>query len=274
MDLDLRLREQCAALVEQSGSDQPFGTYIVASTEPAAEIGREVERQVFGEFFGNTPEMLAEEYAPYEASSLFLCVIDQRRLVPAGVSRSIIPSSAGFKSLHDIPRVWGADADDLITRSDSGLDLGRCRDIATLATASGYRGGGTEGLVSLALYQAIIMSSLATEAPWLVAVMDVAVIDLLSERIGSPFSKYPDVQPERYLDSPSSLPVYVDLPAYGDRLAGADANMHDILFRGTGLEAALRTPDWAAEGAGAIAALGLPAQTDSAMASDRTAGRS
>ncbi len=128
--------------------------------------------------------------------------------------------------------------------------------------------------MSLALYQAIIMSSLATEAPWLVAVMDVAVIDLLSERIGSPFSKYPDVQPERYLDSPSSLPVYVDLPAYGDRLAGADANMHDILFRGTGLEAALRTPDWAAEGAGAIAALGLPAQTDSAMASDRTAGRS
>ena len=95
MDLDLGLREQCAALVERSGSEAPFGTYIVASTDPAAEIGREVERQVFGEFFGNSPEMLAEEYAPFEASSIFLCVIDQRRLVPAGVSlRSCRPTRA------------------------------------------------------------------------------------------------------------------------------------------------------------------------------------
>ena len=273
MDLDLGLREQCAALVERSGSEAPFGTYIVASTDPAAEIGREVERQVFGEFFGNSPEMLAEEYAPFEASSIFLCVIDQRRLVPAGVSRSIVPSDAGFKSLHDIPRVWRANADELIARSESGLDLGKCRDIATLATAADYRGAGTEGLVSLALYQAIIMSSLATHAPWLVAVMDVAVIDLLSERIGSPFSRYPDVSPERYLDSPASLPVYVDLPAYGERLAAADANMHSILFEGSGLEAAVRTPDWAAEGAEAIAALDVPAQTDSVMV-DRAAGRS
>jgi hypothetical protein len=273
VDLDLRLREQCAALVERSGSDQPFGTYLVPSNDPAAEIGRAVERQVFGEFFGNTPEMLAEEYAPFEPSSIFLCVIDQRRLVPAGVSRSIVPSAAGFKSLHDIPRVWGADADDLIARSESGLELGRCRDIATLATARDYRGAGTEGLVSLALYQAIIMSSLATHAPWLVAVMDVAVIDLLSERIGSPFSKYPGVVPRRYLDSPASLPVYVDLPAYGNRLAGADANMHSILFEGTGLEAAVRTPDWAAEGAAAISALDLPLQTDSEMV-ERSAGRS
>ncbi len=58
--------------------------------------------------------MLAAEYEPYESSSIFLCVIDQKRLVPAGVSRAIVPSTAGFKSLHDIPRVWGADADDLI----------------------------------------------------------------------------------------------------------------------------------------------------------------
>lgn len=273
MDLDLRLREQCAALVERSGSEQPFGTYVVASTDPAAEIGREVERMVFGEYFGNTPEMLAAEYEAYEASSIFLCVIDQRRLVPAGVSRSIVSSKAGFKSLHDIPRVWGASPDDLIERSRSGLDLHRCRDIATLATTADYRGAGTEGLVSLALYQAIIMSSMMTDAPWLVAVMDVAVIDLLSERIGSPFSRYPDVVPQRYLDSPASLPVYVDLPAYGDRLAAADANMHSILFRGTGLEAAVRTPDWPSETADAISALGLPAQTDSATVG-RSAGRS
>jgi hypothetical protein len=272
VDLDLRLRERCGALVERSGSEQPFGTYVVASSDPASEIGRHVEREVFGDFFGNTPEMLAAEYEAYEPSSIFLCVIDQRRLVPAGVSRMLVPSAAGFKSLHDIPRVWGEDADDLIARSDSGLDLQRCRDVATLATSAEYRGSGTEGLVSLALYQAIIMSALQSGAPWLVAVMDLTVIELLSDRIGSPFSRYPGVQPTRYLDSPASLPVYVDLPAYGDRLAGADEAMHGILFRGAGLEAAVRTPDWTDETGAAIAALDLPAQTDSVTA--RTAGRS
>jgi hypothetical protein len=185
----------------------------------------------------------------------------------------LVPSAAGFKSLHDIPRVWGADADDLLARSASGLDLRRCRDVATLATSADYRGSGTEGLVSLALYQAIIMSATQSDAPWLVAVMDLTVIELLSERIGSPFSRYPDVQPASYLDSPASLPVYVDLSAYGDRLAGVDEAMHSILFRGTGLEAALRTPDWSDETGAAIEALGLPAQTDSVTAG-RTAGRS
>jgi hypothetical protein len=273
VDLDLRLREQCAELVERSGSEQPFGTYVVSSNDPAAEIGRHVEREVFGDFFGNTPEMLAAEYEVYEPSSIFLCVIDQRRLAPAGVSRMLVPSSAGFKSLHDIPRVWNEDPDELIERSGSGLDLRQCRDVATLATSAEYRGSGTEGLVSLALYQAIIMSATQSAGPWLVAVMDLAVIELLSERIGSPFSRYPDVQPQRYLDSPASLPVYVDLPGYGERLAAADANMHSILFQGNGLEAALRTPDWADETGAAIASLGLPAQTDSVTAG-RAAGRS
>ena len=266
MELDLQLREQCAALVERSGSEAPFGTYVIASNDPAAEIGRSVERSVFGEFFGNTPEMLAAEYEQYEASSVFLCVIDQRRLVPAGVSRAIAASPAGFKSLHDIERVWGEAPDDAIARSRSAIDLRHCRDIATLATSAEYRGGGSEGLVSLALYQAIIMSALATNAPWLVAVMDVAVIDLLSERIGSPFSRYPEILPKRYLDSPASLPVYVDLLGYGDRLAAADETMHDILFRGSGLEAAVRTPDWQAETSEAIERLRLPAQTDSMTA--------
>jgi hypothetical protein len=162
--------------------------------------------------------------------------------------------------------VWGEEPDAVIARSESGIDLRICRDVATLATNAEYRGGASEGLVSLALYQAIIMSALATHAPWLVAVMDLAVIDLLSERIGSPFSRYPDVAPKRYLDSPASLPVYVDLLGYGDRLAAKDENMHDILFRGNGLEAAVRTPDWQAETSGAIESLRLPAQTDSITA--------
>ncbi len=273
MDLDLVLREQCAALVERSGSSQPFGLHVVPSTDPAAELGRIVERVVFGEFFNNTPELLAEEYDPFEASSLFLCVIDQRRLVPAGVSRVIVPSAAGFKSVDDIARVWGENPADVIARSGSGLDLRRCWDVATLATTADYRGEASQGLVSLALYQAIIMSALASGTPWLVAVMDLTAINLLSERIGAPFSRFPDIEPRRYLDSPASLPVFVDLPAYGQRLAAADEAIHSILFRGTGLEAAVWTPSWAEATRDALARLDTLAQADS-ISAGRAAGRS
>jgi hypothetical protein len=273
VELDLGLREQCAALVERSGSTQPFGTYILAANDPAAELGRIVEREVFGEFFANTPEMLTEEYAPYEPSSVFLCVIDQRRLVPAGVSRVIRPSTAGFKSVDDIERVWEQQPDDVIARTGSDLDLRQCWDVATLATTADYRGAASEGLVSLALYQAIIMSALAADVPWLVAVMDVAVIDLLSERIGSPFSRYPEIEPRRYLDSPASLPVYVDLIAYGLRLAAADEAIHSILFRGIGLEAALWTADWRDATRNALVQLDAAAQADS-VSTARGAGRS
>ena len=266
MDLDLNLRERCAALVEQSESAAPFGTYVLPSTDPAAELGRIVERIVFGEFFANTPELLAEEYDPYEHSSVFLLVIDRRRMVPAGVSRMIVPSPAGFKSLADITRVWEEQPDDVIARSGSQLDLQRCCDIATLATTAEYRGGASEGLVSLALYQAIIMSALGGGMPWLVAVMDLTVISLLSERIGSPFSRYPGIEPRVYLDSPASLPVYVDLIGYGERLAALDDTMHSILFGGTGLEAALHTPDWHHATNDAIAVLGIDAQIDSMRA--------
>jgi hypothetical protein len=267
VDLDLVLREQCAALVERSGSSQPFGLHVLASTDPAAELGRTVERAVFGEFFGNTPELLAEEYHAYEASSVFLCVIDHRRMVPAGVSRVIVPSAAGFKSVHDIARVWHEKPEDAIERTGAPIDLDRCHDVATLATTAEYRGAGSEGLVSLALYQAIVMTAQAADRPWLVAVMDVAVIDLLSERIGSPFERFPGIEPRSYLDSPASLPVYVDLGAYETRIAEADETIHSILCRGAGLEAAVWTPDWNDATSAAIARLELP------QAGSLTAGR-
>ena len=266
MDVDLVVREQCAALVEESGSTQPFGIHVIASTDPAAELGRRIEREVFAEFFGNTPELLAAEYGPYEASSVFLCVIDHRRMAPAGVSRVIVPSPAGFKSLHDIERVWGQEPVDVIARSGAPIDLERCWDIATLAATAEYRGPGSEGLVSLALYQALAMSALVTETPWLVAVMDVAVIELMSSQLASPFCSFPGTEPRSYLDSPASRPVYVDLTAYRARLAEVDDAIHSILFRGTGLEAAVWTRDWRDATGEALATLAASAQASSLTA--------
>jgi hypothetical protein len=79
----------------------PFGTYVVASTDPAAALGRQLEQEVFGDVFDNSPELLAAEYDAYEASSVFIIVVDHRRMVPAGVMRLVLPAPIGLKSLED-----------------------------------------------------------------------------------------------------------------------------------------------------------------------------
>ena len=69
-------------LVMPADAVEPFGAYLFRGDEPGAELGRHVERAVFLEAFGNTPELLAEEYGPYEASSVFICVVDQLPQAP------------------------------------------------------------------------------------------------------------------------------------------------------------------------------------------------
>ena len=113
---------------------------------------------------------------PYEASSVFLCVIDHRRLVPAGVSRvDRSRRPPGSRASTTSPGCGTRSRRTRSTAPAPRIDLDRCHDVATLATTAEYRGAASEGLVSLALYQAIIMSALASGRPWLVAVMDVAV---------------------------------------------------------------------------------------------------
>ena len=112
--MDLALRELAESVIESSGAEQPFSLHLIASTDAAAELGRSVEREVFGEVFGNSPELLAAEYAQYEPASVFLVVLDNRRLLPAGVMRLIVSGAQGLKSLDDIERVWGQPIDAVV----------------------------------------------------------------------------------------------------------------------------------------------------------------
>lgn len=232
----------------------PFGVYALEGGDPAAELGRHVERRVFGEYFGNSPHLLAAEYGPYEYSSLFLCVVDHRRRVPAGVIRVILPGPAGSKSLHDLETVWGQDLDDVCARSGVMFDPDRIWDVATLAVESDYRGATTNGLVSLALYQALASTSLACAVGWWVTVLDVVVLDLIQTQTQEPFSAFAGVEPMRYLDSPSSVPVWCDIGDWERRLASSDPAMYDVLCRGTGLEEAVAPVD-----VDAVASLVAPA---------------
>jgi len=238
------LRELGGRVVAAAGRpSEPFGVYAFAADAPESELARHVERDVFYEFFNNTPELLDAEYGPYEASTLFVCALDHRRRLPAGAIRLVLPSPAGLKSLGDVEPVWGQRIDDLLVRTSLRLDADRAWDVATLAVDSEYRGRATDGLVSLGLYQGVAQLALRCHVSWVVTILDLVVLNLLQRAMADPFQRFAGLEPMPYLDSPASLPVYCDLDAYFARLETADPSMYEILFEGRGLEAAVRPLD-------------------------------
>jgi hypothetical protein len=257
--MDLVLRELAEPLVEASGASQPFGLHVIPSTDPAAELGRAVEREVFGDVFGNSPELLEAEYRPYEPASVFLCVLDHRRLVPTGAMRLILPSPHGLKSVVDIEHIWRTRVEEVLDPTGRGFDRDRCWDIATLAVSKEYRRAAAEGLSSAALYQAAVMIAQACNVRWYVAVLDVRVLRLISLTMGRPFTRFDGLEPAPYLDSAASLPAFVDLAAFEARLAENKPDIHELLFAGHGLEAAVWSPDWDDAAHRALDALGLTA---------------
>jgi hypothetical protein len=238
------LRELGDRVVTAAGTpSQPFGVYAFSAHAPESELARHVEREVFYEFFNNTPELLEAEYGPYEASTLFVCMMDHRRRLPAGVIRLVLPSPTGLKSLADVEPVWGHRIDDVMERTNLRLEADSAWDIATLAVDSEYRGRATDGLVSLGLYQAVAQLALRCDVRWVVTILDLVVLDLIQEATSQAFQPFAGLEPIRYLDSPASLPVYCDLDAYFPRLQTADPSMYEILYDGRGLEPAVRPLD-------------------------------
>ena len=240
------LRELGTAVHDAAGRPtEPFGVYAVRAEAAESELARAVERTVFDEFFGNSAELLASEYGTYEPSTLFFCVLDHRRKLPAGMMRLVLPSPRGLKSLGDMEHAWGVRLDQVLARTELELVTEQVWDIATIAVAADYRGKATDGLVSLALYQAVVQAARRCGARWFVTILDLTVLDLIQGLTSAPFHRFAGVEPREYLDSPASVPVYCDLAEYLPRLAAADPSMHEILGDGRGLEAAVRPPEWA-----------------------------
>jgi hypothetical protein len=242
--LDLRssdLRADTADVVARHGrGDRVFGTYFFRNDEPEADLARQVEQVVFMEAFGNTPELLAAEYGPYERSSLFVCVIDHRRSLPVGSMRVLLPSGP-HKSLDDIEGPWNASLDEVLVRTGIDIDRAATWDLATLAVDPSYR----DGTVRSALFQGVNTASLLTGAKWYVAILDIVVLRMIQSCTSRIFSRYAGVDPMRYLDSVSSLPVYSDLEAYLDRLRREDPHSYELMWCGKGLEPVVSLPDWA-----------------------------
>jgi hypothetical protein len=230
--------------VMRPNATEPFGLYAFNASEPGAELGRRVERAVFFDAFGDTADELADEYDPYEPASYFFVVIDHRRRIAAGAMRVIMPTDAGQKSLDDLLRVWGRSADGVISGTAT-FPTGTAWDLATLAVHPQYRGAATSGLVSLSLIQALNMTAPPSGVSAYVTVLDSVVLRFLQWQLNKPFQAFAGIDARPYLGSPLSQAVFCDVTEWRDRLAIANPALHELLFEGTGQEAAVAPLDWA-----------------------------
>jgi hypothetical protein len=237
------ITELAASMWEEAGRpEQAFGLYIFDGLDERAELARSLEREVFLETFGNTPELMAEEYEAYEPSSVLVCVLDHARRVPAGMVRVVFDSSAGLKTIADLDRVWQRPAETLLDKAGIDRERQTVIDIATMAIGAEYRGAKANGLISLALYRGQMLAMLESRTDVFIATLDLIVLDLLQQRCADPFTRFDGCEPLRYLDSPSSLPVYCHMEPWGRRLAEREPEMHGILWDGAGIEPFLWAP--------------------------------
>jgi hypothetical protein len=231
------------AQVMAPGAPEPFGAYVFRTGQPGAALARSLETAVLWETFGDSPEALSQEYGDYEHSSFFFCILDHRRQLPAGMMRVIVPSPRGFKSLNDIEPVWGESAASVIERAGLEIDRAKTWDIATLAVAPEYRGKAARGLVTMGLYQSLIMAAFRCGVEWFVAIFDMPVLRLIRWKLRLTWAGFDGLAPARYLGSVASIPAWCDLLEAERKLAKEDPDLYAILRFGEGLEPALRTVD-------------------------------
>ena len=229
------------SLIEPSPS-QPFGTYVFGPDELASEIARELERRVFLEAFGNTSELLSQEYDRFDTASFFTCVIDHRRKRCAAMMRIIVPkhSGPGLKSLLDFEKVWGREPDELSCDADVGANFQSecCWDVATIAVASEYRTAASLGMMHVGLYQVIGRLGQRFNVEWLVAIFDYAVFRLLRMQLGPVFSSLGEPMP--YLGSARSVPAICHLPEAKRYFKKNDPPLYKLLYSKSAMGAALR----------------------------------
>ena len=189
---------------------------VVADSRAELDAACLVEAQVFQQAFGNTPEVMEQEYGPFADRSRFLAVLDDADGSALGVARLILPDDAGsMKTLADVAGPpWHLSVGDVL--GASGLAGRLVWDVASLAVDRRYRSGAAGAELLLALCHGIYRYTLLNGVDGLVTVLDDRVLRLL-RLMGAPCAPMPGAVSRAYMGSPASTPCIwrVDAMATG-----------------------------------------------------------
>ncbi|MGY2077412.1 hypothetical protein [Blastococcus sp. SYSU DS0828] len=177
---------------------------LVAHSPAERDAARQVEADVFLQAFGNTPELLEQEYGDYEARSRFVAVIDEESGAALGTARLITAGDSPVKTLVDVAGgPWRLPVADSL--GAVGLEPGTVWDVASLAVDPRYRAGAAGAEVSVALCHGIWRYARNCGIPGMVTILDDRVHRLV-RAMGLPWHTMAGATSQPYLGSPASTP--------------------------------------------------------------------
>lgn len=201
-------------LAERPSGDKRFCCYRLPGNSPYADIARTIECKVFDDFFGNSPDVMTEQYGPYESQSSFLLVVDRRAQRPAGAMRIITTSPhRGLKTLEDIGQAPLYMPTSTVVEHHRISDLNRCWDVGSVAVLKDYRGQQYDHLISTTLYGRLHMQAVASGIEHFTAILDSHAFSQIVNVFGVPFVPIVDTRPFPYLGSESNLAAYCYVPS-------------------------------------------------------------
>jgi hypothetical protein len=205
---------------------------LVADSPEERDAAREVEARVFLQAFGNTPEVMQEEYGPYEDRSRFITVIDEATGSALGAARLILPADSGpVKTLVDVGgEPWYLSAPD--TLRAAGLAGRPVWDVASLAVDRRYRSGASGAEVTVALCHGLYQHSRLCGAEGLVTVLDDRVLRLL-RAMGVPWTPMAGAESRYYLGSPASTPCVCLVGSIADSIRAVRPELAPAVVDGT-----------------------------------------
>ncbi len=190
------------------------------------------EAEVFLSWYGNTREQLADEYGPYEDSSVFLAVADANDEVLAAVRFLAPGGAAGLKTLVDIgAEPWAVDG--RRAAAAVGIDFASTWEVATMGARRGVAGGGSR--LAIALYHGLMTVARVNEMSTCVAILDERVRRLLNS-VGIIMNALPGTRPATYLGSEASLPVFTHYPTMRDNQRRQFPDAYRLVTLGAGLD--------------------------------------
>jgi hypothetical protein len=194
------------------------------------DAARECEAAVFLDHYGNTVEQWQDEYGPYEPSSTFVAVTEQGGDALA-MMRLILPSPAGLKSIADVTREpWSIDGVRAVRAA--GMVTAQTWDVATIAVRPGASRG---GLLTSALYRALLLGIRANAARWIVMIMDVRARRVL-HMAGLKTQVLPGATIAPYLGSASSVPLWAEVAPMVDNQRRSNPDAHRLITLGVGMD--------------------------------------
>lgn len=219
-----------------------FAVFVLDGNSSFSDLGRMVEKEVFLQFFGNDESVFAVEYGPYEKSSKFIVVVDQKKLEPAGVLRIISHNKKGLKTIIDSTissSPWKLDLKRLT--EEHQLDLSKTWDLATIAVRKPYRGKRAKRLVRSALLHELYQQSKSNGINHWIALLDDRHISAY-EKIGVRVEAILGATGKPYLGSKSTTPILIDLKNLPMTVKERSRLVHQYFIKGRVLRTLISFP--------------------------------